>query len=159
MSGWYIASLVTGIVGILICSVSYAVPSRKMTLFFRLMFDFVMVINCFCVYFATENLLIFASCANSFIGMFRDIVFYFRGEKKWASSYLWLVGFELFYISSAFITWGGPIGLLPLIGGMINTFALYLKDSRYLKATTLLGQVFFITYYVLLISGTDMLQY
>ena len=34
------------------------------------------------------------------VALFREIVFYFRGEKKWASSLLWAVGFSIVFAAS-----------------------------------------------------------
>ncbi len=157
MSAWYIISIISGIIAILICSIAYVIPNRKVLIMFRLAFDLVSAFNCLSVYFATSNILIMASLANSGIGVFRDIIFYYRKDKKWANSYWWLVGFEICFFSTIFFTYRGPLSLLPIIGGMINTFALYLIDSRLIKSTTLVGQIFFIVYYSILISGTDFL--
>ena len=66
-----------------------------------------------------------------FRSVFREIVFYFRGQKKWASHILWLPVFLVLTMLAPAFTWEGPVSLLPTIGSVISVFSFYsMKPSR-----------------------------
>ena len=65
------------------------------------------------------------------IMVFREIVFYFRGQKKWASHILWLPVFLVLTMLAPAFTWEGPVSLLPTIGSVISVLSFNsMKPSR-----------------------------
>lgn len=155
---WFIAAFILGILVIVICSLSYVFNNRKVVLFFRLSFDIVSVIYGICVYYATGAGAIWAVVITDCVGIIRDIIYIFRDDHKWADNIFWLILFEALFIGSAFFNLKEmPVALLPVIGSLINNLALYLKNTKTTKILILFGQTFFIVYYILLLSASDML--
>ena len=144
---WYTAAFVTGILSIIICIFSYIFPNRKITLILRMGFDAISIINGIFVYYATDVAAIWAVVAVDGIGIIRDIIYLARAKYKWADHWIWLIVFEVIFAASIFFTWAGPIALLPVIGSVISNTGLYIKDVKKTKIITIIGQVFFITYY------------
>lgn len=158
MNGWYVAALALGILSIVICLVLFLVPSRKYALIIRMSFDVVTIINSICIYMYVRDPVLFAIIASSAVGTARDIIFLFREKYKWADSYLWLIFFTVALTVFSVIGWSGWLTLLPVLGTIINTYALYIKDYRNMKLITLVGQACFITYYAVLIPENDILM-
>ncbi len=72
------------------------------------------------------------------VTMSREVVFYNRDKKKWASHIIWLPIFILFTLVSPvieYITVGhlAPIAFLPAIGSMISVVGLYQHNTNHLR--------------------------
>ena len=104
-----------------------------------------------------DNVLL-ALVAAAAVGSIRDVIFLFRESHAWADSYVWLILFTIILVVFSILGWSGWLTLLPILGTIINNFALYLKDFKKMKIITLFGQVCFITYYALLIPEGDILM-
>ena len=158
MNGWYYAALSLSIVSIVICIALFLVPKRKYALILRFTFDIVTIVNSICLYMYLGDNVLLALVASAAVGSIRDVVFLFRDTYKWADSYWWLIGFSIVLTVFAVLGWSSWLTLLPIIGTLINTYALYIKDYIKMKAITLIGQVCFITYYAVLIPKSDILM-
>lgn len=158
MNGWYYAALSLSIVSIVICISLFLVPKRKYALILRFAFDIVTIVNSVCLYMYMGDKVLLALVASAAVGSVRDVVFLFRDTYKWADSYWWLIGFSIALTIFAVLGWSSWLTLLPIIGTLINTYALYIKDYIKMKAITLVGQVCFIVYYALLIPESDVLM-
>ncbi|MBE6134223.1 MAG: YgjV family protein [Erysipelotrichaceae bacterium] len=158
MNGWYVAALVLSILSIFICIALFAFPKRKYALILRLAFDIVTIVNSLCLYFYLSDKVLLALVASSSVGAIRDVIFLYRDEYKWADSYFWLIFFTIILTVFSIFGWSGWLTLLPIIGTVINTYALYLKDYKKMKIVTLFGQICFITYYAFLIPEGDILM-
>lgn len=158
MNGWYIAALVLSILSIFICIALFAFPKRKVALIFRFAFDVITIINSICLYLYLNDKVLLALVASSAVGALRDVVFLFKEKHKWADSYWWLLFFAVALTVFSVLGWGGWLTLLPIIGTVINTYALYLKDYKKMKIVTIFGQICFITYYAFLIPEGDILM-
>lgn len=162
---WFIAALVSGSISVLICLVTFLFNNRKLTLIFRFSFDIVSIFNGICVYLATDNIAIFALVATDAIGLFRDIIYYFREDHKWADHIIWLIIFEVLFALSPILVIAmqqesgfDAMVLLPAIGSVITNYAFYLKNVKTTKALNIFGQTFYIAYNAILIQSTSALS-
>ena len=156
--GWYITSLVFGILAVLVCLLIYATRSRFLTLFFKMFFDIFSVLNLTFAYLSTKEPALLAGLGTNMVGVSRDILFMFRGKYKWADNSFWLFLFVSLYGMSLSLTYQNPLSLMPVFASMINTTALYLLNQKHTKIVTIFGQIIFITYFAVLVSGTELLS-
>lgn len=120
----YIIGQILSLTGPVIGFFVFYSKTRKQILTAKLTLDIMNVVQQLMVGMFTGSLI----CG---IMVFREIVFYFRGIKKWASSKLWLVLFLALTILSPALTWDGPVSILPAIGTTISVFSFYsLNPSR-----------------------------
>ena len=158
MDGWYIAAVVLSILSIVICITQFLVSKRNISLVIRFVFD-VVKIGCYvCIYMYLQDKVILAMVASGVVGAVRDVVFLYREKYKWADSIIWLFVFSIALVVFSVFEWGGWLTLLPIIGTIVNTIALYLKDYKKMKFVILFGQIFFITYHAVLIPESDLLM-
>lgn len=155
--GWYITSLVFGVLAVLVCLLVYAFNNRKLTLIFKMLFDIFSILNLAFAYVSTKEPGLLAGLGVNVVGVTRDIFFLFRKKYKWADHYLWVVFFCTLYACSLFFTYKSPLSLLPVFGSIINTSALYLINQKHTKIITIFGQVLFITYFAVLIQASELL--
>lgn len=71
------------------------------------------------------------------ISALRALVFYFRENKKWANSIVWLPVFIGVSLVMSIITWESWITILPMIGMVSTTFAQYSKKPMMVRLLTL----------------------
>ena len=157
MNGWYIASLVLSIMTVVNCIAIFLVPNRKVALLLRFSFDIISICNSICLFIYLGDKVILALLAGNIVSSIRDVVFYFRGTRRWADSYAWIFIFSIILVTFSVLAWSSWLTLFPIFGTLINTGALYLKDYKKMKIVTLVGQIFFILYYVFLIPEGDIL--
>lgn len=83
------------------------------------------------VLWVTHFLLIggYTGALTTGIAIFREIVFYFRGEKKWASSVWWAVGFSLLFASCAPLTWKNIYSIFPAAASVVSTWVFWVKNT------------------------------
>lgn len=67
------------------------------------------------------------------VAIFREIIFYFRGEKKWASSPLWAVGFSIVFAACAPLSWTGIFSIFPATASVISTWVFWMKRTETAK--------------------------
>lgn len=67
------------------------------------------------------------------VALFREIVFYFRGEKKWASSILWAVGFSIIFAACAPLSWTSVFSIFPATASVISTWVFWVKKTETAK--------------------------
>ena len=75
------------------------------------------------------------------IAAFREVVFYHRQSKKWASYRFWLYLFVVLMGISPILTWAGPISLLPAAGSSIAVFAFYCEQPHHTRILGLLATI------------------
>ena len=152
-----ILAYITGGLIVLLGLLIYVFPQRKRTLFFKMCTDIVTAVNGVFIYFATGNLLIFASVATCTIGVFRDIIFSLRDKYKIFNYYFWPVLFAILNLSSLFFTYQNPISLLPAIGTVASCLTLYLFNQKVVKSGAIICQTLYVIYYAILIPSSDIL--
>lgn len=119
--------------------------------------DIVTALNGVFIYFATGNLLIFATVATCTIGVFRDIIFGLRDKYKIFNYYYWPVLFAVINLCSLFFTYQSPISLLPVIGTVVSCLTLYLYNQKLTKSGAIFCQTLYVIYYALLLSSSNVL--
>ena len=75
------------------------------------------------------------------IAAMRDIIFYYRNDKKWASHRIWLYIFLFVMGLSPVLTWMGPISLLPASGSMIAVVGFYCQKPLHTRILGLLSLI------------------
>ena len=152
-----VLAYITGGLIVLLGILIYIFPQRTRTLFFKMCTDIVTAINGIFIYFATGNLLIFASVATCTIGAIRDIIFSLRGKYKFFDYYFWAVFFAVINLSTLFFTYQNVISLLPVIGTLASCLTLYLYDQKLTKCCAIFCQTLYVIYYAILIPSSNVL--
>ena len=75
------------------------------------------------------------------IAVLRDIIFYYRNDKKWASHRIWLYIFLVVMGLSPVLTWIGPVSLLPAIGSMIAVVGFYCQKPQHTRILGLTAMI------------------
>ena len=70
-------------------------------------------------------------------GICRALVFYQRGQRKWADSPLWAVFFSVLAVVCVVVTWKSPLDILPAVGTIFTTVAYYMTDAKWIRRLTL----------------------
>lgn len=86
------------------------------------------------------------------IGIFRGVVFFFRGSRKWAQSNLWYAVFSALIIASSIFSWiggEGALALLPMLGMLFTTVSLAEKDPFRVRLYSLLSSPCWLVYNVI----------
>lgn len=71
------------------------------------------------------------------ISFVRTLIFANNG-KKWASSRWWLVFFIVVMIGTGILTWDNAWSILPMIGAILSTLALWMKNETHIRLISLL---------------------
>lgn len=67
------------------------------------------------------------------IAVFREIVFYFKGNKKWASSIFWAFLFSLAFAACAPLTWTNIFSLFPATASIVSTWVFWVNKTEAAK--------------------------
>lgn len=73
-----------------------------------------------------------AVCLNV-VFLIRNIVFYFGKEKKWSQHKAWLVGLLCAVVIAGSVGFRGWLDLLPIVGSVFGTIAMYMKNENMLR--------------------------
>lgn len=98
----------------------YQQSSRKKLIVSKLIADVCWVIHYLC-------LGAYGGAIPNFVGIFRELVFVNRENKKWANLTLWPFVFIIANLLLGLRTFAAPINLLPILGSAFVTIALWLK--------------------------------
>ena len=60
-----------------------------------------------------------------------------QNDKKWASSPIWLGVFIVAMIATGILTWQDGWSILPIIGSILSTIALWMKKSSHIRIISL----------------------
>lgn len=82
------------------------------------------------------------------VAIFREVVFYNRNRKKWASHRFWLYLFIAFMGAAPLLSWAGYISLLPAVGSIIAVVAFYVDSPKATRAIGLTSQFFWLAYVI-----------
>ncbi len=132
-------------------------PSRNKTLIFKAIFDIVSFIQLLFVYLYSRETIVFVAMTGNVIGLIRDIIFLLQNKYRWANSIILLILFELCFVIAGIISWRSPICLFNIIGSVISTFALYLKNNLYRTSLSLFAMSLQVTYYALILDSSNLL--
>ena len=125
-----IAAQIVGIFGIVLSLLSFQLKQRKYIMLFQMTASLMFSAQLFMVGAITGGCL-------DLISFVRTLIFA-NNSKKWASSPLWLAGFILVMIATGIMTWENLWSILPILGSILSTVALWMKRERNIRLVSLL---------------------
>lgn len=146
MSARETVGTVLGVILILISIFIYASVRRDRIILYKLANDVLYGANNICFANYTAGVL-------GLVGCFREIVFYYRGKKKWADSRLWLA----FFLAVSFLTpcvqWAvqREVDLLQLLSAFGTAFlvlGLFSINTVTMKCLVIAGQSLYLVYQI-----------
>ncbi len=124
-----IAAQIVGLAGIVCSLLSFQQKERKHVMLFQMIASALFCIQLFMVGAITGG------CVDS-ISFIRTAVFS-QNDKKWASSPIWLGVFIVAMIGTGILTWQDGWSILPIIGSVLSTVALWMKNSKHIRVISL----------------------
>ena len=152
---FYVIAFILGFVIIGLSLTMFLLPKKNSHLFIKLLFDITYITQMLFIFFATNSYAVFVGIASNTVGAIRDIAF-IKHEKKETRMY-WTFALCALMIFLLHFSYDSPVSYLPVAGTLINTTALSFTKKRNTCALTVIGQIFFISYYVLLLPESDFL--
>ena len=125
-----IAAQVVGLFGIVLSLLSFQLKERKYIMLFQMTASLMFSAQLFMVGAITGGCL-------DMISFVRTLIFA-NNSKKWASSPLWLVGFICVMIATGIMTWENGWSILPILGSILSTVALWMKKERNIRLVSLM---------------------
>ena len=115
---------VIGIIGIICSILSFQCSQRKNVMLFQVLASLM---------FCTQLFLVgaVAGACNIPINFFRNI--FFTCEKKWTKSICFLALFYLLLLAAEIAIWQNAYSILPMIGSLLSTVALWMKTSKKIR--------------------------
>lgn len=117
----------------------YQQSSRKKLLVSKLTADVCWVVHYLC-------LGAYGGAIPNFVGIFRELVFVNREDKKWANLPFWPFLFIATNLALGLRTFAAPINLLPILGSAFVTVALWLKKPVLTKVLSFPVSTAFLIY-------------
>ena len=99
-----------------------------------------------------------AGIIPNFVGFFREIVFYNRNSKKWATSPLWVVLFVAVNIGFGIRTFHTWYNVVPIVASCLATIALWSDNPNRTKLMCALASVAFFIYDIFVGSYTGLVS-
>ena len=146
MSGRELAGTVLGILLIIVSAIIYISSRRNRILLLKLANDVLYGANNFCFANYTAGVL-------GLVGCVREIVFYFRGKKKWADSKIWPAAFLTVAFLTPCVQWAiqrkfDPLQLLCAFGTAFLVIGLFCEDTVKMKILVITGQILYLIYQI-----------
>lgn len=94
----------------------------------------------------------FAGIIPNFTGIFRELVFVNRTEKKWAASPLWVILFICINITLGIRSFGNWYDILPIAASSFVTVSLWINNPRLTKLISFPVSAAFLVYDVFVSS-------
>ena len=88
----------------------------------------------------------FAGLIPNAVGVFRELVFINRKDKKWASSVIWPIIFVIVNWTLGILSFSSWYDILPILASSFVTFSFWLDDPRLTKIITVPICIAFLTY-------------
>lgn len=134
------------VLGLLLSAVGffiYSAKTRRGILSAKLICD---------VGYAVQNFMIGAPTGAliNLISVARELVFYRRGSKRWASHRIWLYLFVALMGFAPLITWMGIVSLLPSIGSAVAVFAFYCREPHHTRIIGIFSMIPWLIYCVVI---------
>lgn len=123
-----IVAEVIGIIGIICSILSFQCEQRKRVMLFQVMASFMFTTQLFLVGAVT------GACMD-LINFVRSL--FFSIDREWAKSKWWLVLFMAILICAGIVTWKDAYSILPIIGSLLSTVALWMKTSKNIRLISL----------------------
>ena len=141
MDTLYVLYIVTGVLGTAVAFFIFLSRKRDRMICFKLADDVLWSLN-----FFFKGAIAFAGCAQNAIAIARELIFYFKGKKKWASSSVWLWLFILFFATIPLYTWAGAKSILPAVASILSTIGFYFRNPHNTRIINLFAQTIMIVY-------------
>ncbi|MBQ9773790.1 MAG: YgjV family protein [Clostridia bacterium] len=145
MTALEIAAQGIGVCATILAILSFQQKTQKSIVFFQLLNNVLW----------TAHFLMLGAWAGGLlnaIGIFRGLVFCFRGEKEWARSPVWYGVFSLAFIGASVFAWiqgDGALALLPLAGMLFTTVSLSLRDPFRVRVISFFSSPCWLTYNII----------
>lgn len=136
---YYLFTQLLGIIGLVCSLVSFQQKDRKWIMIFQMAASLL---------FAFQLILlggITGGCLD-LISFVRTLIFSMNGKKKWASSSVWLVIFTVLMVWIGGLTWHDFYSILPIIGSVLSTFALWMRKEKQIRLLSLSVGPFWFVY-------------
>ena len=117
---------IISIAGMILTVLSFQLKTRKQILLFQTLGSSLWLVS----------YLLLGTWAGVYInGIFliRNVIFYFRKDKKWAQSIAWLPIMVVACIIAGSLGYKTPWDLLPVAGAVIGTFSMYMSNENMLR--------------------------
>jgi len=117
---------IVSIVGMALTVLSFQLKTRKQILLFQSLGSSLWLLS----------YLLLGTWAGVYINGFfivRNVIFYFRKDKKWAQSIVWLPIMVVASIGAGALGYQTPWDLLPIVGAVIGTFSMYMSNENMLR--------------------------
>lgn len=121
----------------------YQQNSRRKMLFCKLFADVCWVIHYLCLGG-------FAGMIPNAVGIFREIVFINRKDKKWAACVVWPIFFILLNWALGFRTFHSWYNLLPIVASTFVTVSLWIDNPKLTKLITIPISTAFLIYDIII---------
>ena len=121
---------IISIAGMILTVSSFQLKTRKKILLFQTLGSSLWLIS----------YLLLGTWAGVYINLvflIRNVIFYFRQDKKWAQSIAWLPIMAAACIAAGVIGYKTPWDLLPVVGAVIGTFSMYMSNENMLRVLKL----------------------
>lgn len=124
-----IPAQIVGIAGIVLSLLSFQFKKRTQILFMQMSASLMFSLQLFMVGAITGGCLDLISFARGLIFM--------NNKKGWASNPLWLYGFIAAMIVGGILTWENAWSLLPILGSILSTVALWMTKEVHIRLISL----------------------
>lgn len=140
MENWvYIFAQVLGFVLAFVSFFTYIARKRSHILIVKLISDVLNVLQQALLGAITGSVL-------NIVAVFREIVFYNKGTRKWASGIWWLFLFIVLMGISPLLTWTGWVCLLPAVGSILAVIGFYINNTTHTRIIGVFAQTLWLIY-------------
>ena len=120
---------IIGAVGIVFSLLSFQLANRRQIMLFQMLASLLFSLQLFLVGAITGGCL-------DLISFVRTLIFS-NNTKQWAKSKMWLYGFIVLMILTGIITWKDGWSILPIIGSVLSTVALWMTKEKHIRLISL----------------------
>ena len=99
----------------------------------------------------------YTAALTSAIAVFRELIFYYKGKKRWAESVWWAMGFTALFAACAPLTWANAFSIFPALASAISTWSFWVNRSERIKLLQIPGSVCSFIYNVVYSSYSGIL--
>ena len=75
----------------------------------------------------------YTAALTSCVAIFRELIFYYKGQKRWAGSAWWAVGFTALFTACALFTWTNAFSIFPALASAIATWSFWVNKTEHIK--------------------------
>ena len=111
------------------------------------------------VLWVTHFLLIggYTAALTTGIAVFREVIFYHRGDKKWANSIWWAFGFSVAFAACAPLTWVNIFSIFPAAASVVSTWVFWVNKTERAKLIQLPSAICMFAYTLVYSSYSGMM--